>query len=130
MKNYTTCAKEATPRCEPLMPSELPQHPWQKIGTDMFQLRGENYLLAVDYFSRYPEAIKLNGTTSGNIIQALKAMFSHHGIPQTVISDNGPQYSSQEFKTFAREYNFSHVTSIPLYPRSNAQAAQRGQYRQ
>jgi len=49
-------------------------------------------------------------------------MFSHHGIPETIISDNGPQYSSQKFADFASLYNFCHVTSSPHYPQSNGQA--------
>lgn len=47
-----TCAKEATPRKEPLMVSPLPDYPWQVIGTDLFEFNGETYLLVVDYFSR------------------------------------------------------------------------------
>ena len=43
----------------------------------------------------------------------LKSMFARHGISATGMSNNGPQYSSQEFKDFAQEYNFVHVTSSP-----------------
>ena len=46
-------------------------------------------------------------------------IFSRHGIPATVISDNGPQYSSEAFRFFSQEYNFNHVTSSPHYPQSN-----------
>ena len=49
-------------------------------------------------------------------------MFSRHGIPETVVSDNGPQFSSQEFSDFASNYQFAHVTSSPHYPASNGQA--------
>ena len=48
--------------------------------------------------------------------------FSRHGIPETLVSDNGPQYSSELFVKFAAEYNFVHVTSSPHYPRSNGHA--------
>ena len=49
-------------------------------------------------------------------------MFARLGIPQKVISDNGPQYSSQEFVTFATEYDFMHATSSPRHPQSNGLA--------
>ena len=52
-------------------------------------------------------------------------MFSRHGIPEVVLSDNGPQYSSGEFKAFAKDYGFIHVTSSPHYHRANG-AAERG----
>ncbi len=80
------------------------------------------YLVVVDYFSRYPEIQKLSSTTSHNIIKALKTIFSRFGIPETVISDNGPQYASHEFTEFAEAYDFSHVTSSPLFAQSNGQA--------
>ena len=47
---------------------------------------------------------------------------SRFGIPETVVSDNGPQYSSQEFVGFASAYDFCHVTSSPHFPQSNIQA--------
>ena len=76
--------------------SPLPDYPWQVIGTDLFELEGVTYLLVVDYFSRYPEVKQLKSTTSTAVIHALKAIFSTHGIPEIVRSDNGPQFSSQE----------------------------------
>ena len=75
------------------MPSELPAYPWQKVGTDLFLLNGATYVVIVDYFSRYPEVIKLASTTSRSVIVALQSTFARHGIPEIVVSDNGPQYS-------------------------------------
>jgi len=60
-------------------------------------------------------------TTSIHIITALKTIFSTFGIPEIVRIDNGPQYRSQEFSTFAKACNFTHVTSSPLHPQSNGQ---------
>ncbi|KAL0174707.1 hypothetical protein M9458_030675, partial [Cirrhinus mrigala] len=56
------------------------------------------------------------------VIHKLKAHFARHGIPDTVISDNEPQYSSQEFKQFSIAWEFRHVTSSPAYPQSNGKA--------
>ena len=116
------CAKEATPRKEPLLISPLPDYPWQVIGTDLFELKGVTYLLVVDYFSRFPEIAKLTSTTSLAVINVLKSIFARHGIPEIIRSDNGPQYASQEFSQFAKSYGFQHLTSSPRYPQSNGQA--------
>ena len=115
-------SKMSVPRREPLLVTPLPEYPWQKVGTDLFELKGVHYLLIVYYFSRYPEITKLVSTTSSAVIAALKAAFSRHGIPEVVRSDNGPQYSSQEFARFAYSYAFKHVTSSPLFPQSNGEA--------
>ena len=52
----------------------------------------------------------------------MKNSFAHHGIPETVISDNGAQFISAEFKTFFVDWSFQHVTSSPRYPQSNGEA--------
>ena len=118
VKQCQVCTKKYTPGSEPLIPSKLPQYPWHQ----MFVLKGVNYLLVVDYYSCYPKVVKLSNITSSSIIQALKAIFFQHSIPETVISDNGPQYCSREFAEFAHAYDFNHVTSSPHYPQSNGQA--------
>ena len=116
------CARESPPQREPLTLSGLPAFPWQRVATDLFCLHESTYLLVVDYFSRYPEVIKMRNTTSICIIEALKAIFSRHGIPETLVSDNGPQYSSHEFVEFSKSYGFDHVTSSPRYPQNNGHA--------
>ena len=116
------CVKRSTSRPEPLMPTPLPDYPWQSVAMDLFMLNGANYVLIVDYFSRYPEVIKLKSTSSKAVIEAVKAVFSRHGIPETVRSDNGPQFSSDEFARFAADYGFRHTTSSPHFPQSNGLA--------
>ena len=56
------------------------------------------------------------------VIHKLKGFFATHGIPSKVISDNGPQFSSQEFETFAKSWDFKHVTSSPLHSQGNGVA--------
>ena len=76
----------------------------------------------VDYFSRYIEVTKLTKTTSASVIQALKSIFSQHGIPNVLASDNGPQYSAKEFEDFAKTSDFVHNTSSPYHPQGNGEA--------
>lgn len=107
---------------EPLLSHQIPDRPWEKVGTDLFHYRGSEFLLCVDYFSKFPEITKLRDTTSSSVIIALKSMFARHGIPDVVISDNGPQYASAEFKDFAESWEFRHHTSSPGHAQSNGQA--------
>ena len=102
------------------MKPDLSDYPWQTIGTDLFELKGHQYLLTVDDFSRYPEIAKLT-TMSSVVISKLKNVFSQHRIPEIVRSDNGPQFSAQEFAEFPNTYGFRHVTISPKYTQSNGQ---------
>ena len=101
VKKCLTCVKLTHPANQPMISSKLPKHPWERIATDPFELNKQTYILFVDYHSRYPEVIKLNSATFTSIIIAMKSLFSTHGIPHTVISDNGPQYDSVKMKQFA-----------------------------
>jgi len=92
------------------------------VAADLFTLNRAEHLVVVDYFSRYPEVYKLQSTSSQSIINALKTIYSRHGIPETLRTDNGPQFSSQEFQDFASKYGFTHTTSSPHFPSSNGQA--------
>ena len=51
----------------------------------------------------------------------LKELFSKHGIPETIRSDNGPQFASQQFGEFTKEWNFDHNNIFPRNPRSTGQ---------
>ena len=122
VKDCPVCLKERTNRPEPLMKSTFPDRPWQKVGSDLFQLNGKDYILVVDYYSRYIEVAMLTSSTSKGIIMHLKSIFARHGVPQTLVSDGATNYSSKEFKEFAEQYSFQHVISSPEYPQSNGES--------
>lgn len=63
---------------EPLITHALPSRPWAKVGTDLFHHNGSEYLLCVDYYSKFPEIAKLNDTTSRSVMIALKSLFARH----------------------------------------------------
>ena len=121
------CRKYSTMHREPLMTTPLPDYPWQVVGSDLFWLKGEQYLLVVDYFSRFPEVVKMSSTVSASVISVLKSLFARYGIPEVFRSDNGPQYSSEEFSRFLKSLGVHHVPSSPYYPQSNGLAERRVQ---
>ena len=86
---------------------------------DLFHWNGMEYWLIANLYSKFRIIRKLTNISSSTIINRLKGIFDEHGIPERLISDNGPQYSSEEFRVFSARYGFDHVTSSPLYPRSN-----------
>ena len=105
-----------------MIPSTISELPWQVVGTDLFSWNGNNYVLVVDYMSRYFEVARLENMKSSTVISHLKSIFARHGIPLAVRSDNGGCYESAEFKTFAETWGFKHVTSSPYMSNSNGQA--------
>jgi len=119
----TICARmsPANPK-EPLLPHEAPTRPWQKLGTDIFTWHDRSFLITVDYYSRYFEIDELTTTTSLAIIRKLSTHFARHGIPEVLISDNGPQFVSEDFNQFSATWDFKHITSSPGYPQSNGLA--------
>ena len=66
--------------------------------------------------------MKLSATTTKSVISAMMPIFARYGIPDVIISNNGPQYSSQEFGEFTKNFNFKHVTSSPHHPQGNGEA--------
>jgi hypothetical protein len=107
---------------EPLIPTEIPEYPWQIIGTDLFTWENKNYLIVVDYYSRYFEVKELPNMRSATVINRMKGIMARWGICEKVISDGGPCYKSQEFADFAREWDFKHHTISPYHNQTNGLA--------
>ncbi|PFX11487.1 Uncharacterized protein K02A2.6, partial [Stylophora pistillata] len=116
-----TCAKNRPVPKEPLMPSSFPSRPWERLAADLFDLKGKKHLIVVDYYSRWTEVKALPSELSESVIKALKEIFSTHGIPDLLVSDNGPQFACKSFQLFASNYWFTHITSSPTYARANGE---------
>ena len=125
ISQFSTCSEmQRNQQKEPLIPipHEIPDRPWSKVGVDLFTYRSHEVLVAVDYFSDYLEIDLLPDTTASTVINCLQQHFSRHGIPDVVISDNGPQFRSAEFNAFATEWEFEHLTSSAYHSQSNGKA--------
>ena len=122
VKQCRKCTERRINKKEPMIPSVVPDRPWQVIGTDICYVKKRTYLIVVEYFSKFIEVNYLASLASSETICALKSVFARHGIPEVEPSDNGPQYDSAEFAKFAKDWEFKHVTSSPLYAQSNGEA--------
>ena len=89
---------------------------------DLFELNGSTYLLVVDYVSCFNEIKKLSSIRSRSVIPALNAIFSRHGVPAILMSDNGPQYACQEMSLQSLINLSMYITSSPHFPQSNGMA--------
>jgi hypothetical protein len=107
---------------EPLQPTNTPDLPFIEVGCDHFEFQSKHYLVLVDYYSKFIEVVALRDQCATANINALKLIFSCHGIPQRLRSDNGPQFACREFKQFSISYGFEHTTSSPHLPNSNGEA--------
>ena len=117
-------SQEATTVCNKkiMYASEVPPHPRHTTGSDIFYWNKMDFLVIVDYFSKYLIVRKLPNSTSQAVIQECNKIFAEFGKPFIFRSDNGPCYSSTEFQQFMRKNNIKHVTSSPHYPQSNGLA--------
>ena len=116
-----TCRKfETSPQKEPLVSHDVPLRPWEKIGVDIFELNGKEYLTTVDYCSNFWEIDKLpTDAKATTVIAKLKDHFARYSIPDQVVTDNGPQFKSQEFANFAAAYEFEHTPTSPYNSKGN-----------
>ncbi len=104
---------------ETLIQHTVPKVPWTKVASDLFTLYGHSYVIVTDYTSKYIEIERLPDKSSLNVVNKIKKIFARHGIPKELYTDNGPEYTAQSFKRFAKEWDFKHVTSSPHFPQSN-----------
>ena len=101
------------------MSHETPPHPWYKLGVDFFEFQGKQFILIADYFSRFPVVRHMNTTTAKSTVKVMKTIFAEYGVPVEVMSDQGPQFKSEEYQQFGKTYNFNILHSSPRYPQAN-----------
>jgi transposase InsO family protein len=82
----------------------------------------KNYFVTVDYFPNFFEIDRLEQATTKHVTKKLKAHFARYGIPETVVTDNGAQFISNDFNTFSTKYGFEHARSTPHHHQSNGKA--------
>lgn len=93
--------------------------PWQRIHVDFADFGGKKWFLLQDSFTKWPEIVRMDLTTTGDTIRVMRDIFSRFGIPFTVVSDGGPQFKSEEFRHFMRSNGIRHIRTPTYSPKCN-----------
>lgn len=116
------CEKFRRANCkEPLKPHSVPYRPFEKIGVDIMTFGSVNFLVIIDYYSKWLEVCEMKNTSASEVIDKLKSIFSVFGVPHTVVSDNVP-FNSYVYKKFANEWDFNYAFISPHFSQSNGMA--------
>nr|XP_039253416.1 uncharacterized protein K02A2.6-like [Styela clava] len=124
IKNCNDCQMQQNePSKAPLHHWEWPQAPWIRVHVDFAgPFKGAMFLIVVDAYSKWPEVIKMSSTNANSTIRVIRSLFARYGLPEYLVSDNGPQFSSHEFANFLKANGIKHKKSAPYHPASNGAA--------
>ena len=103
---------ERSGKKEPLLPYPIPDYPFQCIGVDIFHIAGNNYMLVVDYLSKWPVVKTLQNAMSTKAVKQVR---------KEVFADFASQFVCAEFSEFCLSHGIKHVTSSPFHHSSNGQ---------
>ena len=111
------------PSVVPLHPWVWPSRPWQRVHLDFAgPFQGSMFFVGVDAYSKWPEVRIMNSTTASKTLDILREWFAFHGVPEHLVTENGPQFVSEEFELFTRRNGIKHIKSAPYHPASNGLA--------
>ena len=118
------CEENArNPTRAPLRPWLFPQKPWSQVHLDYAgPIENKMVLLEIDAYSKWIEAKVVHSSTTQVIIEQLRGLFVTHGLPETIVTDNGICFTSAEFQQFVERNNIQHITSPAYHPSSNGLA--------
>ena len=123
VKTCPTCQEhQRSPPPAPIHPWEFPERPWSRIHIDYAYIDNQNVLIVVDAYTKWIEAVRVANATAAATVTAMRRLFATYGIPETVVSDNGTQFVSEEFTSFLFSNNVEHVQTAPKHPASNGLA--------
>lgn len=107
---------------EPMKSQPIPEYPWQFISQDLCAFESSTYLVTTDHYSDFIEVDELENTLSTTIVAKTEAHFARHGVPETILTDNGPQFIASDFERLCHRYQTNHVTSSPYWPKGNGKS--------
>jgi hypothetical protein len=116
-------ANHNQPAITPLHPWIWPDAPWKRLHADFAgPFEGHMLFVLVDAHSKWPEVQIMKSTTAEKTIEVLRSVFARQGLPEQLVTDNGPQFISTEFKAFLKANGIKHILSAPYHPASNGLA--------
>ena len=112
------------------LPPKAPLHPWESLNHSWSRIHinhagpylGKLYSIVVDAFSKWIEVHIVNSTFSEATIEKLCTLFSTHGLPEQIISDNATSFTSQDFQHFTKSNGIKHILTSPYHPAWNGLA--------
>lgn len=120
VKKCSVCQSvQKSAECVPLQPWPLASNIWERVHMDFADVEGTSLLIMVDTYSKWVEVKVMTSTTASHTVEAVRTCFAAYGLPVEAVTDNGPQFRSNEFKTFLSENGVRHVCSPPYHPQSN-----------
>ena len=124
VKACTPCQQSRpSPAPAPLHPWEWPSTPWSRLHIDFAgSFLGHMYLVLVDAHSKWIEVHIMQSITASKTIEVLRSIFATHGLPQKIVTDNGPTFTSDEFSQFLSGNSIKHIRSAPYHPSTNGLA--------
>ena len=124
IRSCISCQAQSSQSCpQPLTMTEMPSRPWTVLHADLCGPfpSGESLLVLVDLCSRWPEVFILKSTTAAVIINRMKSCFAVHGLPEEIVTDNGPQFVAEEFDSYLRDHSITHRRVTPYWPQANSE---------
>ncbi|XP_058032586.1 uncharacterized protein K02A2.6-like [Ahaetulla prasina] len=116
-------ASRPAPPAVPIRTWELPRAPWARVHMDFAgPFMGQTFLILVDAYSNWVEIGITPSPTSGAVIRILDGLFATHGLPDVIVTDNGPQFTSAPFRQFLAMRGIRHAPAAPFHPAGNGRA--------
>ena len=125
MKECLACQSVGQPiKPAPIQPMSIPQHAWDVVYVDFLgPLPTKDLLLVIiDGRTRYPEVKVVRNTSAKSTIRCFESIFARHGIPRTIVSDNGPPFQGDEIRQYMSTNGIKHRKITPIWPQANAEA--------
>ena len=124
VKLCSTCAQHAKqPAKSPLQNWDWPLEPRKRIHIDFAgPFLNKMFLIVIDAHSKWIDVKTMTTITASDTIIELKEIFITRGLPDQIVSDNGPTFTSLEFKTFCSANGIEHITTSPYHPAGNGLA--------
>ena len=109
----------------PLQPLACIGEPFKLVAFDLVgplpkSVSGFRYILTMmDLYSKYPEAIPLKRVDNESVLEAMLDVFSRHGIPETLLTDQGSVFMSKLTKSVCNTLGIEQIRTSPYHPQSD-----------
>ena len=115
--------QQPAPPVAPLQPWKWPSRPWTRVHMDFAgPVNGKMILVVIDAHLRWIKAYPTDNSSSHTVIELSRVLFSQFGLPEVVVSDNGPCFVSEDFEMFLARNGVKRITSAPYHPATNGLA--------